>query len=82
MANPRRVQAFFNTITFSKTTSIFCLFFLELDPGNAIFGFLAKNYIGYTDSRPNWRQESLFYGFQTKLYFRVKIYFSYKTYFR
>ena len=72
MADPRRVQAFFNTITFSKTTSNFCLFFLELDPGNAIFGFLAKNYIGYTDSRPNWRQESLFLWFSNKIIFSCK----------
>ena len=33
----------------------------ELSPGNVTFGFFAKNDIGYTNSRPNWRQESLFY---------------------
>ena len=40
--------------------SWFCRFCSELGPGNVTIGFSAKNYTGYTNSRPNWRQESLF----------------------
>ena len=51
-----------NTIFDSKKCLVmFCLFCLELGPGSVIFGFFASNYTGYTNSRPNWRQESLFY---------------------
>ena len=39
----------------------FCCFSSKLGPGNVIIGFLAKNYTGYTNFRPNWRHEALFY---------------------
>ena len=41
----------------------FCLFFFlsEFGPVSVTIGFFAKNYIGYTNSRPNWRQGSVFY---------------------
>ena len=38
-----------------------CSVCTELGPGSAIFGFLAKNYTGYTNSCPNWRHRSLFH---------------------
>ena len=39
----------------------FCRFCCELGPGSAIFGFLAKNYTGYTNSCPNRRHGSSFH---------------------
>ena len=39
----------------------FCRFCPELGPGSVTIGFFAKNYTGYANSRPNCRQESLFY---------------------
>ena len=47
---------------FTQNLCANCLFFgLELGPGSVIIGFSAKNNTGYANSRPNWRQESLFY---------------------
>ena len=36
-------------------------FYSELGPGNVTIGFSAQKYIGYSNSHPNWRQESVFY---------------------
>ena len=39
----------------------FARFCSEFGSGNVTIGFLAKNYTGYTNFRPNWRHEALFY---------------------
>ena len=55
----------FDFLVFWIFDSICLLFFEpfcpELGPGSATIGFSEKNYIGYSNSRPNWRQESMFY---------------------
>ena len=51
----------FSVFDFKKCLLNFARFCQELGPGSVTIGFSAKNYIGYSNSRPNWRQESVFY---------------------
>ena len=46
---------------FKHVLLFFWRFCSELDPESVIFGFLAENYIGHTNSRPNWCHGSPFH---------------------